>query len=91
MQQEQDFIREMTEGYRFSSESIVLGTGMLDRKLMEGVTVSVPLRVMNRHGLIAGATGTGKTVMIGGISMSGADAANYTLQNTSTTTTATSF
>ncbi len=32
---------------------------------------------------------TGKTVNVGGIAVSGADAANYTLQNTSTSTTAT--
>ncbi len=34
---------------------------MLDGEALPGVQVKIPLRTMNRHGLIAGATGTGKT------------------------------
>jgi uncharacterized protein len=34
---------------------------MLDGKVVEGADVLLPLKTMNRHGLIAGATGTGKT------------------------------
>jgi len=34
---------------------------MLDGQVIEGADIFVPLRTMNRHGLIAGATGTGKT------------------------------
>lgn len=34
---------------------------MLDREAMEGLQVKIPLKTLNRHGLIAGATGTGKT------------------------------
>jgi DNA helicase HerA-like ATPase len=34
---------------------------MLDGEVLTGTMVHVPLRTMNRHGLIAGATGTGKT------------------------------
>lgn len=57
----EDFSAEITSGYTFSGSSIVLGAAMLDGAAIEGLQVKVPLRTMNRHGLIAGATGTGKT------------------------------
>ena len=34
---------------------------MLDGEVMENTVIHLPLKTMNRHGLIAGATGTGKT------------------------------
>lgn len=34
---------------------------MLDGKVVPGAQVKIPLKTLNRHGLIAGATGTGKT------------------------------
>ena len=34
---------------------------MLDGEVVSGADVLIPLKTMNRHGLIAGATGTGKT------------------------------
>lgn len=55
------FIRSMQEGYAFKGESISLGLAMLDGKVVEGCAIRLPLKTMNRHGLIAGATGTGKT------------------------------
>jgi uncharacterized protein len=57
----EDFIQEITAGYTFSGGSIVLGAAMLDGETQAGVQIKVPLSTMNRHGLIAGATGTGKT------------------------------
>jgi uncharacterized protein len=57
----EDFSAEITTGYTFSGSSIVLGAAMLDGAPIDGLQVKVPLRTMNRHGLIAGATGTGKT------------------------------
>lgn len=56
-----DFSAEITTGYTFSGPSIVLGAAMLDAAAVSGLQVKAPLRTMNRHGLIAGATGTGKT------------------------------
>ena len=56
-----DFSAEITTGYTFSGPSIVLGAAMLDATAVSGIQVKAPLRTMNRHGLIAGATGTGKT------------------------------
>src|SRR5262249_54691493 len=40
---------------------IDLGRGVHDGKLEQAALVQVPLSMMNRHGLVAGATGTGKT------------------------------
>jgi DNA helicase HerA-like ATPase len=48
-------------GYSFTEPTIVLGSAMHDDLLLNDVRVQVPLSMLNRHGLIAGATGTGKT------------------------------
>jgi len=57
----EEFIRSIQDGYSFKGESIKLGIAMFDGKVAEGCDIRLPLRTMNRHGLIAGATGTGKT------------------------------
>jgi DNA helicase HerA-like ATPase len=49
------------QGYTFKGEHFDLGIAMLDKEAVEGAMVRLPLQTMNRHGLIAGATGTGKT------------------------------
>jgi DNA helicase HerA-like ATPase len=49
------------EGYHFKGANFKIGTAVLDGKALTGTDVFLPLRTMNRHGLIAGATGTGKT------------------------------
>ena len=51
----------ITAGYDCKGEYIILGAAMLDGSAVEGVQVKAPLKTFNRHGLIAGATGTGKT------------------------------
>lgn len=55
------FSGEVQTGYTFKGASIKLGVGMLDGKAVKGADVNLSLKMMNRHGLIAGATGTGKT------------------------------
>lgn len=55
------FLKEITEGNTFKGEYITLGSAMLNGKTLTNAFVNVPLKTMNRHGLIAGATGTGKT------------------------------
>lgn len=57
----EEFIKSIQDGYSFKGESIKLGMAMLDGKVTEGCDIRLPLKTMNRHGLIAGATGTGKT------------------------------
>src|SRR5213595_643563 len=55
------FLQKIKEGYSFKTDSVQIGTGMLNGELVNGANVYLPLKTMNRHGLIAGATGTGKT------------------------------
>lgn len=57
----QIFLDQIQSGYSFQSHKMDIGCGMLDGKVIPGAVVSIPLRMLNRHGLIAGATGTGKT------------------------------
>ena len=57
----QNFLEEMKAGYSFEGESIILGGAMLDGEVMHESFVRIPMETLNRHGLIAGATGTGKT------------------------------
>lgn len=55
------FVEQVEKGYTFKGDSILLGTAMLDGGAIRNVHVRAPLKTFNRHGLIAGATGTGKT------------------------------
>lgn len=61
MEVKEKFIEAIKESYNFKGESILIGSAILDDDQETGCQVTVPLRTMNRHGLIAGATGTGKT------------------------------
>lgn len=61
MADQQAFANSISTGYSFQGENFLLGVSMLDGKLVKGSNVYLPLKTMNRHGLIAGATGTGKT------------------------------
>ncbi|MFL5772660.1 MAG: helicase HerA-like domain-containing protein, partial [Flavisolibacter sp.] len=56
-----DFTKTVSEGYTFKGASIKIGRALLNGKIVEGADIFLPLKTMNRHGLIAGATGTGKT------------------------------
>src|SRR5215210_5406504 len=56
-----DFAKEIAEAYAFEGEALDLGRGVHDGKLATDAVVRLPLATSNRHGLIAGATGTGKT------------------------------
>lgn len=68
------FLQSIKDGYTFKGESVILGAGMLDNDAVEGATVRLPLKTLNRHGLIAGATGTGKTKTLQVISEALSDA-----------------
>ena len=61
MSKKESFLKEIQEGYQFKGESIILGGAMLDGETQHETFVRLPLKMFNRHGLIAGATGTGKT------------------------------
>lgn len=64
MSKKDDFIKTINEGYASKGDSIILGGAMLDGEAIAEATVKIPLKTLNRHGLIAGATGTGKTKTI---------------------------
>lgn len=64
MANKEQFLADIQAGYTFKGESILLGLGKLNEENVEGALVSAPLKMFNRHGLIAGATGTGKTISL---------------------------
>src|ERR1700752_4691158 len=51
----------MAAAYALTEPGLVIGSPMLDGELANDARVQVALSMLNRHGLIAGATGTGKT------------------------------
>lgn len=61
MADQNSFLKIVNDGYRFKGESLRLGSAMLDGTVVSGADVFLPFKTLNRHGLIAGATGTGKT------------------------------
>lgn len=59
---EPDFAGEMNEGYGFDGPVVGIGRPFpVDGEPLTDIEVGIPLSLFNRHGLIAGATGTGKT------------------------------
>jgi len=61
MPTQEQFLQTVQQGYTFKGEYVKIGCGMLNGEVVSGADVFLPLKTMNRHGLIAGATGTGKT------------------------------
>ncbi|WP_149524720.1 helicase HerA-like domain-containing protein [Sphingobacterium hotanense] len=57
----QPFIDKITASYSPKGPFIQLGSGILNGEVVTAAKVNLALKMMNRHGLIAGATGTGKT------------------------------
>jgi DNA helicase HerA-like ATPase len=57
----EQFIEQIKAGYTFKGECIQLGAAMLNGEVIPDCAINLPLKTLNRHGLIAGATGTGKT------------------------------
>jgi len=57
----QEFIEKISASYNPKGEYIQLGSGILSNEVITDAKVNLALKIMNRHGLIAGATGTGKT------------------------------
>ena len=55
------FIEKVQSSYTFKGKSILIGSAILGDDQNTGCQVRLPLKTFNRHGLIAGATGTGKT------------------------------
>jgi DNA double-strand break repair helicase HerA and related ATPase len=56
-----DFVSTIKSGYSFKGDAVLLGAASRDGKVFAEAQVRLASRTMNRHGLISGATGTGKT------------------------------
>ncbi|MFF5502595.1 helicase HerA-like domain-containing protein [Streptomyces roseolus] len=54
-------VAEIAAGYAFEGPALDLGAVLWDGACHPEAPVRIPLPVLNRHGLVAGATGTGKT------------------------------
>jgi uncharacterized protein len=62
-----NFESTIADAYKAQGDTLELGKGVHDGKVAPTAVVQIALRMMNRHGLIAGATGTGKTKGLQGI------------------------
>ena len=63
----EDFGARITAAYASEGAAVELGRGMLGGEIDPEAMVRIPTSMCNRHGLIAGATGTGKTVTVQGL------------------------
>ncbi|HRW99529.1 MAG TPA: DUF853 family protein, partial [Cyclobacteriaceae bacterium] len=57
----QQFIDAVSSSYSPKGSFIYLGAGIFENQILADAKVKLPLKMMNRHGLVTGATGSGKT------------------------------
>lgn len=61
MSKKDEFFNHISNGYACKGDYIILGGAMFEKEAIADLHIRIPLKTLNRHGLIAGATGTGKT------------------------------
>ncbi|GAA0572208.1 DUF853 family protein [Kribbella sandramycini] len=61
MAEKADVVETVKQGYAFEGAAVELGALLVDGEPAPDAAVRIPLSMVNRHGLVAGATGTGKT------------------------------
>jgi DNA helicase HerA-like ATPase len=59
--QEPPLVAQIRDGYAFEGPALHFGAAVVEESAYPDAPVRIPLSMMNRHGLVAGATGTGKT------------------------------
>lgn len=57
----EEFKKTVSEAYTFNGDSLLIGSAVIDTNYNTDCHIRIPLKTLNRHGLICGATGTGKT------------------------------
>jgi DNA helicase HerA-like ATPase len=62
-----DLVGTIRDGYAFDVPCLNIGAAMADGVVHPDAQVRIPLAMVNRHGLVAGATGTGKTKTLQGM------------------------
>jgi len=62
-----EFGSTIAQAYKVEGPAVDLGRGVHEGAVVPEAVVQVPLAMMNRHGLVAGATGTGKTKTLQGL------------------------
>ena len=62
-----DVVETVKQGYAFEGQALELGALIVDGEPNTDAQVRIPLSMLNRHGLVAGATGTGKTKTLQGL------------------------
>ncbi|WP_299166416.1 helicase HerA-like domain-containing protein [uncultured Arthrobacter sp.] len=60
----EEHLKQIAAGYTFDEPAIQLGAAIVDNTVHPDAVVRLPLAMMNRHGLVSGATGTGKTITL---------------------------
>lgn len=61
MSSSEDLKKIIEKSFNYSGSSIILGAAKYQDEILNNCIIKAPLKTFNRHGLIAGATGTGKT------------------------------
>jgi DNA helicase HerA-like ATPase len=61
MSKASDSAAELGKAYAFEGPALELGAVVLENEAHPEARIRMPLSMLNRHGLVAGATGTGKT------------------------------
>ena len=61
MTSKEKFVEEIRQSFTFKGEYLTLGGAIFQQQPVKDLQINIPLKTLNRHGLIAGATGTGKT------------------------------
>ncbi|MDR2256656.1 MAG: DUF853 domain-containing protein [Arthrobacter sp.] len=57
-------VATIRDGYAIDAPALTIGAAVVDGTTYADAQVKLPLGMMNRHGLVAGATGTGKTITL---------------------------
>ena len=67
MSNKDEIVAAVNAGYAFDGPVLDLGAVVVDGEPVADAQVRIPLGMLNRHGLVAGATGTGKTKTLQGL------------------------